>query len=312
MHAVGQVLGAAVTTEVADAWGKVVLYIARAFIQRETEIYEEKLNKDNGWFGWKKFVVTDKRRDTDTIYTYVLTPADGSKIPKIGAGKYITLRFKNLPNQAEYTMRMYSISSQESNKISISVLLEKESGDIPGGVVSSHLRKNVTVGNEIEIGMPFGTVSIDNLDFKKSVVFISGGIGCTVSMSLLLDIFETKKFNNIYVIDCVHDGSSHAYRNKTVRLRHQHKDRLHYLRVYSKPREIDAIGIDYDISGRLNFETLKEFVKDDLLISYYIMCGPEGLIHNMRTALLKCGVTNDYIQFECFGPLSKALTQEDV
>lgn len=53
MWAVGQVLGEAVTPEVEDAWGKVVLYIARAMIERELEIYHEQQAKDFGWFGWK-------------------------------------------------------------------------------------------------------------------------------------------------------------------------------------------------------------------------------------------------------------------
>jgi nitric oxide dioxygenase len=53
MWAVGEVLGEAVTPEVADAWGKVVLFIARAMIERELEIYAEQQAKNFGWFGWK-------------------------------------------------------------------------------------------------------------------------------------------------------------------------------------------------------------------------------------------------------------------
>ena len=309
MWAVGQVLGGAVTPEVADAWSKVVLYIARAFIQREVEIYKEAQNSDFGWFGWKEFVCTDKRRDTDLIYTFVFATKDNMPLPKVGPGKYITLRIKNIPGApAEYTSRHYSVSAIDRNKYSISVLIETGKG-APGGLFSNYLRNNMKCGDSVDISMPFGEMGLDGINYStKPVVFIVGGIGCTVAASLLLDLVENRDFQRAYFIHCVHDGASHAYRNRISRLAQNNQDKIKYLRVYSHPREVDTLGIDFDIEGRFSFQTLLDFVgQTDLINSSYVLCGPEGLVVETISHLTKNGVNKTAIQFECFGPLSKKL-----
>jgi nitric oxide dioxygenase len=104
-HAVGEVLGEAVTPEIRDAWSTYVLFIARVFIERELQIYEESSSRDYGWFGFKvrialnltivttqEFVLVEKKRETDTVYTYVFEPKDGRRLPSFQAGQYITLK----------------------------------------------------------------------------------------------------------------------------------------------------------------------------------------------------------------------------
>lgn len=53
MYAVGVVLGDVVTPEIGAAWSSYVLWIARKFIERELEIYEQAALRDYGWFGFK-------------------------------------------------------------------------------------------------------------------------------------------------------------------------------------------------------------------------------------------------------------------
>lgn len=311
MWAVGQVLGDAVTAEVADAWGKVVLYIARAFIEREVEIYDHAQSVENGWFGWRDFKCVDKKRETDSIYTFTLSPADGLPVPKVeSGGKYITLRMRNIPNaSAEYTSRHYSISLAGDNKYSISVLMEKGEDNAPDGLVSNYLKNSLNIGDSIEVGMPFGTMTTAGVDYvNKPVVFIVGGIGCTVGLSVMQEIIAQNNYKKVYFVHCVRDGSHHSHRNKIAKLSQQ-SNKISSLRVYSRPRDIDTKGIDYDVGGRLNLESLTQFVPtEDINTASYYLCGPEGLVLDFVENLEnKLNVERKRIQFECFGPLSKGL-----
>jgi len=84
---------------------------------------------------------------------------------------------------------------------------------------------------------------------------------------------------------------------------------MKYLRLYTRPRKIDQKGVDYDLEGRITFKLLEEWMKEDLLVAQYVLCGPEGLVHDLMKGLLNAGVQRESIQFECFGPLSTSLEQ---
>jgi ferredoxin-NADP reductase len=55
---------------------------------------------------------------------------------------------------------------------------KKGEDNAPDGLVSSYLKNSLKVGDSIEVGMPFGTMTTTKVDYvNKPVVFIVGGIG---------------------------------------------------------------------------------------------------------------------------------------
>lgn len=78
-------LGSAVTPEIGAAWSKVVLYQARAYIEREADIYTS-VASQGGWMGFKNFKVDDIKKETDLVTTYTFSPVDGEPLP---AFKYV-------------------------------------------------------------------------------------------------------------------------------------------------------------------------------------------------------------------------------
>lgn len=112
------------------------------------------------------------------IYTYIFSPVDGSKLPHYEAGQYITLKLKNLPGaHAETTLRHYSVSTppgEDSYAISVQVM---PGHGCPAGLVSNHLRDTLKVGDEVEIGMPFGTFKLEPTNDGRPIALIAGGIG---------------------------------------------------------------------------------------------------------------------------------------
>jgi ferredoxin len=75
---------------------------------------------------------------------------------------------------------------------------------------------------------------------------------------------------------------------------------------YSQPRPEDVKGRDYDSTGHLNIDLLKELLpKKDM--DFYI-CGPPPFMNSMMKGLWEWGVPESRIRFELFGPA--ALLQE--
>jgi len=251
-----------------------------------------------------------KRRDTDMIYTYVFTATDGSKFPYYSPGQYITLKFSNVPGaSAETSMRHYSFNreGQEGNTFSVSIQVEPGDGKGPKGLISNHMRDVVKVGDIVSCSMPFGAICLRPLISLKPMVLIAGGIGVCVTAPLLQNILEEREHTTIYFVHSCHNGSVHTYRNRLARQASEN-DSVKYLRFYSQPREADVKGIDYDETGHVTFDTLKNFVSpEDLPIANYILCGPEGLVHGLVEGLVTAGISKSQIQFECFGPLSRGL-----
>jgi len=301
MHAVAEVLGDAATPEVADAWGKVVLYIARAFIGREVEIYEKSSNIEDGWFGFKNFKITGKKRETDSVYTYNFSPVDGSQIPEFKSGQNVTVRLA-IPNSlSATTMRHYTVTNAPGESyLSISVLCEKGIHK-PDGQVSNYLRENLFIGDTIDIGMPFGLVEPQLFDANKPIVLVAGGIGITNCFAIL-NHFVKNEYNKIYFCHCLHDGASHPFRNEVANIALQSNGKVNSLRVYSTPRLIDMKAVDYDVGGRITMGVVKDWVKDDLLKSSYLLCAPQGLLDMMIDGLVKEGVSKNQIHFEMYGP----------
>lgn len=224
---------------------------------------------------------------------------------------YIVANFSSVPgSKSEIAMRHYSVSTPPGSRaFKISVQVEEGTHGAPGGLVSNYLRDTVKPGDTLELGMPFGTFKLDPTNKGKPVALIAGGIGCTVTVSMLSHIVEDREFTKLYFAHSLKNGSTHAYRNRVAKLQHKNKDKMEFKKFYTKPRSVDKIGVDYDVEGRITVAQLEEWMKDDLTAAQYMICGPEGLVHDIMDGLLKKGVAREDIQFECFGPLGKSLDE---
>ncbi len=90
--AVKDVLGDAVTDQVAAAWGEAYGFLADIFIQREAEIYREQASVPGGWNGYRRFVVERKVPVSESVTSFYLIPADGSTPADFKPGQYITVQ----------------------------------------------------------------------------------------------------------------------------------------------------------------------------------------------------------------------------
>ena len=103
------VLGDGATDEVLDAWGAAYGDLAAIFIGREKELYDSGPRLSGGWYGFKEFCVSRKVRESSTIVSFHLVPADGSTLPDFLPGQFLSVKLKT-PQDPNEQIRQYSLS----------------------------------------------------------------------------------------------------------------------------------------------------------------------------------------------------------
>src|SRR5690606_22443133 len=140
LGAIKDVLGDAATDEILNAWGQAYWFLAAILQKRESTLRDAIEQTPGGWTGWRKFVVSEKTRESRYITSFILRPADGGAGLRHKPGQYITYRF-NAPEQTGIK-RNYSISCAPNGvyyRISV-----KRAEDCQGG--SRFMHDHVQVG----------------------------------------------------------------------------------------------------------------------------------------------------------------------
>ena len=74
MIAVGTVLGAAVTPEIATAWSTAVNFLAKVLWEAEEAKYVLAESKSGGWRGWKEFTISNIETVSTGVKTFTMVP----------------------------------------------------------------------------------------------------------------------------------------------------------------------------------------------------------------------------------------------
>lgn len=165
--AIVEVLGDAVTAEVAAAWDEVYWLMANALIAIEKRLYDESAD-DGALHPW---VVTERVEETADVATFRIRPADGGALPDFRAGQYVSVGVE-LPDGARQ-IRQYSLSSAPGSpvrRISVKRVHADENAGVtsPEGEVSSHLHAHVREGSVLEVSAPYGDLVLDDTDAPSS------------------------------------------------------------------------------------------------------------------------------------------------
>lgn len=148
--AIADVLGEAVTPEVAAAWDEVYWLMANALIAIERRLYEE-----SGSDAWREWEVVERVRETEDVVTFGLRPVDGAPVRDFRAGQYVSVRTQ-LPDGARQ-IRQYSLSGAPGADVRrISVKRVPGGATTPEGEVSNHLHARVREGSVLELSEPYG------------------------------------------------------------------------------------------------------------------------------------------------------------
>jgi nitric oxide dioxygenase len=223
MLAIGEVLGAAVTPEVGDAWRAAIHALAETLIGAEAAMYDAAERRAGGWRGWGKFRVVDKIKLSDDVTEFVFVPAAEAHKAKVAAdggfqftpGQFLTVQgaFGDGGNPRHYTVT----SPVGQTHLSCAVKRLRGDANVPDGAVSSWMHDSVNVGSVIELTPPFG-------DFKhhastgtatskdgSGTLLLSGGVGVTPMRAFLAQLKQSASLHNVVAAHQDRAASAHAY-----------------------------------------------------------------------------------------------------
>ncbi|GAB3686226.1 FAD-binding oxidoreductase [Saccharopolyspora tripterygii] len=278
LAAIVDVLGDAVTEDVAEAWSEVYWLMAEALVEQEASLAAESAP-------WRDYRVTGRYRETDTAVTFHLRPADGSAAPDFSPGQYVSVQVPLTDGARQ--IRQYSLSGAPAEALQITV--KKETGE-PAGEVSHHLHDHVGEGDLLRASAPFGDVTLD--DGEGPVLLISAGIGCTPMIGMLAHLAATGSARRVVAVHADRTPDTHALREDL----HQLVDKLPDATAHVWYEEPDR-GWPENRTGIVDLSTV-----DLPPASTAYVCGPRPFMHAVRDQLRRGGVAADDIHYEVFGP----------
>ncbi|KAJ6076045.1 hypothetical protein N7499_008026 [Penicillium canescens] len=306
LEAMGEVLGAALTPEIHDAWGAAYWQLADIMIGREKQLYEQ----SEGWTDWRDFKVADKVKESDEITSFYLAPVDGKPLPNFQPGQYISVQ-TYVPALKYTQARQYSLSDKpRSDYYRISV--KKETGiDSADPAVSAHpgyisnvLHDTLNKGDTLQVSHPYGDFFLSTTETEPAhpVVLISAGVGLTPLTSILNTLTsKAPSTRKLHFVHGARTSGARAFREHIASLTKKYPN-LNATFFTSHPSEGEKEGVDYHHVGRVNLDKVKpeELFLDDAKTEYYI-CGPEKFMTDMESSLKSQGVSADRIKMELFG-----------
>ena len=290
--AIVEVLGDAVTPEIAAAWDEVYWHMAHALIAIEKGLYEEQDVKPGEV--WRNVVVREKVRQTPDTVAFVVASIDGSALPSFRAGQYLSVGV-HLPDGARQ-IRQYSLTGLPSGQVdasawAFSVKRVAATDGAPAGEVSTFLHDHVAVGDVLEVTTPYGELTLTD---EGPLVLVSAGIGVTPMLGFLRHLDQTGSDREVLVLHADRAVERHAHRDEVAEL-------VAALPGASQVRWYEELAgepvSDEVLLGRID---LAEVPLPEEAEVY--LCGPVPFMAGVRSSLLARGVHADRIQYEVFGP----------
>jgi nitric oxide dioxygenase len=170
----------------------------------------------------------------------------------------------------------------------------------PDGFVSNFLHQGVQVGDLLEVGAPCGEFFLDPTEkHRKPIVLISGGVGITPLMSMLLSVLEVDPHRPIYFIHAALNSSAHAFRQQVLDLAQRHPNLSLHFR-YNQPTKADLVEKRCHSEGLVDAELIESLIPDR--DADFFFCGPKPFMVNIYHHLLEWGVPATQVHLEFFGP----------
>ncbi|MCX5612283.1 MULTISPECIES: globin domain-containing protein [unclassified Streptomyces] len=285
-EAIAEILGEAVTPEVAEAWDEVYWLMANALIAIEERLYaEQRIVAGDVWREW---TVTGRVEETADCTTFRMTPADGAPAPAFKPGQYVSVQVE-LPDGARQ-IRQYSLSTAPGSPVR-AITVKRVHGPAaagPDGEVSNHLHARVRAGDTLRVSAPYGDLVLR--DSTAPILLASAGIGCTPMLSMLEHLAETGHSAPVTVLHADRSPADHP-------LRGDHRALTHKLADASARFWYEESAEPGDGTGRLDLTAVP--VPPG---TRAYLCGPLPFMRSVREQLLAKGVPAADIHYEVFGP----------
>jgi ring-1,2-phenylacetyl-CoA epoxidase subunit PaaE len=228
-----------------------------------------------------------ERLTADSAAVTFAVPADLRAAYAFKAGQSLTLR--RTIDGTEHR-RSYSICAPVGAAPRVGVR------EVPGGLFSSWLVRDLAVGDTVEVMTPAGTFQADPAAAGRHLC-IAAGSGITPVLSIAASALVNPS-SQVTLLYGNRKTDTVMFAEELADLKNRYPDRLELVHVLSRePRDVELF------SGRLDAGRLRRLLA--LLvplrsIDHVWLCGPFGLITDARAVLNELGFPRDRLHFELF------------
>ena len=286
--AIADVLGDAVSPEVAAAWDEVYWLMAYALINQERGLYSARgVRPETVWRPWQ---VEHKITETDDVVTFVVKRIDDRLVKTSLPGQYVTVLML-MPDGVRQP-RQYSLTRADDGEHRQFSVKRVHGGDKPDGEVSNLLHDTVNVGDVVTMSLPFGDVVLDDW---RPAVFASAGIGIAPMAGMLSHLASARSGLDVTLLHADLDESSWALRRQVLDdVRALPNGSVH---AWFEQGAECSLPVDGAHGGLMDLGQVD--LPDGAV---YYLCGPLPFMQAVRSALIERGVAPRDIQYEVFGP----------
>jgi ferredoxin-NADP reductase len=240
--------------------------------------------------GFRPLKVLRMDRESSSVVSLTLEPADGLPLTVPLPGQFVVLRFR--PNaDALPVSRSYSLSDlPDAGRYRITVKEE------PHGIASTYLHTQLRVGDVLDVSAPRGAFILRRSELP--VVLLSAGVGVTPVMAMLHALAAHASPRPVWWIYGARNRLDHPFAQEARDLLAKLPRARSYVQ-YSRPDATDRLGVDYDAAGRLTVAVLEKLGVPRECDFY--LCGPSAFLEHFTAGLAGWGVVRDRVHTETFG-----------
>src|SRR5262249_30405955 len=189
------------------------------------------------WAGFRPLRVSRIDRESRSVVSLLLAPADGRPLAAAEPGQFVVLRLRPNPD-APPVLRSYSLSGAPSTdhyRVSIKQELN--------GMGSTYVHKHVRVGDVLDGRAPNGNFTLD--PSERPIVLLSAGVGATPVLSMLHSLAAERSTRQVWWLYGARSRKDHPFAQESRDLV-QALPRSRRRVLYSRPGPEDRLGFHFD------------------------------------------------------------------
>lgn len=271
------------------------------------------------WDGFKGFTITQKTKESEGVFSFLLKPNDNSMLAGFFPGQHVMVQ-ADVKGQCQTISRAYSLSDSPCQLAHYRITVKKQPApndkpEAPSGIMSTYLVDAIEVGDQLKLSAPSGHFCL-NVNQKKPLIMIAGGIGITPFISMINAVVSCKNEREMWLF--------YSTQNRNTRVMYEHLQQVgksyknfRVIMCYSAPdMKFEQAGkhqeTDSHITnhfGRITVELLQQYLPSNQ--GEFFVCGTKQMMTQMKENLLLWHVNDKNIHFEVVhlnaGTLSKPI-----
>lgn len=212
-------------------------------------------------------------------------------------GQHLTLRAEI---DGVDVRRSYSICMSRA-QAAATAQLRIASNEVDGGAMSAWLNRVVEVGDRIAVLAPLGDFVCPTDDTERDLVAVAAGSGITPVISLVRTVLEEESGSVVTLIFGNRTPASTMFREELERLADEYAARFDFVEVFSRDTSSSREPL---LTGRIDGAKVRQILRRSGVataeVDEWFLCGPSGLVDDVRAAVVADGADPESVHHEEF------------